>query len=77
MNDYLPVQIGIAFVLDILVGDPRWFPHPVRMIGVCIEYCERILRKLIPSERMAGVFLAFIDCCRYVPGHLSNSGIFL
>ena len=60
MNDYLPVQIGIAFLLDILVGDPRWFPHPVRMIGVCIEYCERVLRKLIPSERVAGIFLAFM-----------------
>ncbi len=60
MNDYLPVQIGIAFLLDFLIGDPRWFPHPVRMIGVCIEYTENILRKLVPSERAAGVFLAFI-----------------
>ncbi|MHC4140160.1 MAG: adenosylcobinamide-phosphate synthase CbiB, partial [Planctomycetota bacterium] len=60
MNDYLPVQIGIAFLLDIMIGDPRWFPHPVRMIGVCIEYTERVLRNLIPSDRVAGVFLAFI-----------------
>ena len=60
MNDYLPVQIGIAFLLDIMIGDPRWFPHPVRMIGVCIEYTENILRKLVPSERVAGIFLAFI-----------------
>ncbi|MCP4266126.1 MAG: cobalamin biosynthesis protein CobD [Candidatus Brocadiaceae bacterium] len=60
MNDYLPIQIGIAFLLDIMIGDPRWFPHPVRMIGVCIEYAERILRKLVPSERVAGVFLTFI-----------------
>jgi adenosylcobinamide-phosphate synthase len=60
MNDYLPVQIGIAFLLDIMIGDPRWFPHPVRMIGVCIEYTERVLRKLVPSERVAGIVLAFI-----------------
>ncbi len=60
MNDYLPVQIGIAFLLDIMIGDPRWFPHPVRMIGVCIEYAERILRKLVPSEQVAGIFLTFI-----------------
>ena len=60
MNDYLPVQIGIAFLLDIMIGDPRWFPHPVRMIGVCIEYCERVLRRLIPSEQVAGIFLTFI-----------------
>ncbi|MBZ0107293.1 MAG: adenosylcobinamide-phosphate synthase CbiB [Candidatus Scalindua rubra] len=60
MDDYLYVQIGIAFLLDIMIGDPRWFPHPVRMIGVCIEYCEMALRKLIPSERMAGIFLTTI-----------------
>ena len=60
MNDYLYVQIGIAFILDIMIGDPRWFPHPVRMIGVCIEYVEKILRKLVPSERVAGIFLALI-----------------
>jgi len=60
MNDYLPVQIGIAFLLDIMIGDPRWFPHPVRMIGVCIEYCERVLRRLIPSEQVGGIFLTFI-----------------
>ena len=60
MNDYLPVQIGIAFLLDIMIGDPRWFPHPVRMIGVCIEYCEKVLRRLVPSEQLAGVFLTFI-----------------
>lgn len=60
MNDYLPVQIGIAFLLDIMIGDPRWFPHPVRMIGVCIEYCEKVLRKRVPSERVGGMLLAFI-----------------
>ncbi len=60
MNDYLPIQIGIAFLLDIMIGDPRWFPHPVRMIGVCIEYCEKVLRRLVPSEQVGGIFLAFI-----------------
>jgi len=60
MNDYLSVQIGIAFLLDILIGDPRWFPHPVRMIGMCIEYIEKILRNLVPSERVAGIFLTLI-----------------
>ena len=60
MNDYLPIQIGIAFLLDILIGDPGWFPHPVRMIGVCVEYLEKILRKLVPSDRVAGIFLTLI-----------------
>ena len=26
-------SILIGFVIDLLVGDPRWFPHPVVGIG--------------------------------------------
>lgn len=60
MNDYLSLQIAIAFVLDILIGDPRWLPHPVKMIGMCIEHIEKILRRLFTSERLAGILLVFI-----------------
>ena len=60
MNDYLPLQIAIAFVLDVLIGDPRWLPHPIRMIGKCIEYLEKVLRSIFVSERMAGIFLTGI-----------------
>jgi adenosylcobinamide-phosphate synthase len=60
MYDYLGLQIGIAFVLDILIGDPRWLPHPVRIIGKCVEFLEKVLRKAFASERLAGIFLAGI-----------------
>ncbi len=60
MNDYLPLQIAIAFILDIMIGDPRWLPHPVRIIGRCIEYLEKVLRSVFVSERMAGIFLTGI-----------------
>ena len=60
MNDYLYLQIAIAFILDILIGDPGWLPHPIRMIGKCIEYLEVILRKAFVSERLAGIFLTGI-----------------
>ncbi len=60
MYDYLALQIGIAFILDILIGDPRWLPHPVRIIGKCVELLEKVLRKAFASERLAGVFLAGI-----------------
>ncbi|MFQ5963598.1 MAG: adenosylcobinamide-phosphate synthase CbiB [Candidatus Scalinduaceae bacterium] len=67
MYDYLALQIGIAFILDIVIGDPRWLPHPVRIIGKCVEFLERLLKKVFISERpaftvhvdrLAGVFLA-------------------
>jgi adenosylcobinamide-phosphate synthase len=69
MYDYLALQIGIAFILDILIGDPRWLPHPIRIIGKCVELLEKVLRKAFASERpacamhadrLAGIFLAGI-----------------
>jgi adenosylcobinamide-phosphate synthase len=60
MYDYLALQIGVAFILDILIGDPRWLPHPVRIIGKCVELLEKVLRRAFVSERLAGVFLAGI-----------------
>jgi adenosylcobinamide-phosphate synthase len=32
-----------AFLLDLTVGDPRWFPHPVVLIGKIISWGERLL----------------------------------
>ena len=60
MYDYLALQIGVAFILDILIGDPRWLPHPVRIIGKCVELLEKVLRRVFASERLAGIFLAGI-----------------
>ncbi|HXF76763.1 MAG TPA: adenosylcobinamide-phosphate synthase CbiB [Methylomirabilota bacterium] len=34
-----------AFLLDLLVGDPRWLPHPVVLMGKVISYGERLLRR--------------------------------
>ena len=28
-----PVILVLAFLLDLAIGDPRWLPHPVRIIG--------------------------------------------
>jgi adenosylcobinamide-phosphate synthase len=36
--------IATALAVDFLVGDPRWMPHPVRLIGAAISFGERILR---------------------------------
>jgi adenosylcobinamide-phosphate synthase len=39
--------------LDLILGDPRWLPHPVRGIGLLISRLEGILRK-VPNERLGG-----------------------
>ena len=37
------MKYGIAYVMDLIFGDPHWFPHPVRIIGKLISFLEKIL----------------------------------
>ena len=55
-SDTLTVVIA-AILLDLLLGDPRWFPHPVVGIGRLVTFLEPHLRRFIPSESMAGILL--------------------
>lgn len=44
--EFLACRAGVilaAVVLDRLLGDPRWLPHPVRLIGLLIKTGERLL----------------------------------
>jgi adenosylcobinamide-phosphate synthase len=43
--------MALAFLLDLLVGDPRWFPHPVVLMGILIERAESFLRRKSDSGR--------------------------
>ena len=50
----LEYQIAIALLLDLVLGDPRWLPHPVRLIGRLIAALEGPARRAIPDARLAG-----------------------
>jgi adenosylcobinamide-phosphate synthase len=57
----LALSAGYGF--DILLGDPRWLPHPVRGIGRAIASLESLLRlffKRPAGERFAGVAIVFL-----------------
>ena len=54
----LEYQILIALLLDLAFGDPRWLPHPVRLIGRLIEALEGPARRAIPDARLAGSLTA-------------------
>ena len=49
------LQILCALALDLLLGDPRWFPHPVRIIGWFCVRSEALFRRFFASKRLAGV----------------------
>lgn len=40
---WVPLLAG--YVLDLLLGDPRWLPHPVRLFGNMIAFGEKRLNK--------------------------------
>lgn len=52
-----PYILISAVLLDLLIGDPRWFPHPVAYIGKLITALEKALRRLLRSEKIGGVLL--------------------
>lgn len=60
---WLPAVLA-GFLLDLLVGDPHWLYHPVRLVGGLISAGERGLRRLFPTtprgERLAGGVLAIL-----------------
>lgn len=58
------LAVAIGFIIDLVVGDPRWLYHPVRIIGNGISLGEKVLRKIFPKtkagERAAGIVLVII-----------------
>ncbi len=40
LSSFSPVCLGLAFVLDLILGDPATWPHPVRWIGRVLEKTE-------------------------------------
>lgn len=53
-----------GFVIDLLLGDPAWMPHPVVFMGRCISALEKLLRRALPKtpkgELAGGVILAAV-----------------
>ncbi len=57
MGPVEPAILVAAIVLDLALGDPRWLPHPVVLIGRLISTLDLLLNRLTRHKRMAGVLL--------------------
>ena len=64
MSDPLSLVIAAALILDLALGDPPHWPHPVRWMGRAVERLESHLRSSRLSARSAGRPLVWI----LVPG---------
>ncbi len=53
---FFEIQIAIAVLIDQLAGDPRWLPHPVRIIGWFCQWFEEKYRSLLANKKLAGFF---------------------
>ncbi len=49
------LQICTSIFLDALIGDPTWYPHPVRIIGKVIDFAENITRAFLQNLYIAGL----------------------
>ena len=47
---YHIIAFGFGFLLDLLLGDPYWLPHPIRLIGSLITKTEKCLRSNTKEE---------------------------
>lgn len=57
------IQILLGYLIDLIIGDPQSFPHPVRWIGQLISGLEKLLYPLLKSpggRRFTGALLALL-----------------
>ncbi|NLY82214.1 MAG: cobalamin biosynthesis protein CobD [Clostridiales bacterium] len=71
----LTIAIVIAYIMDLIIGDPRWMPHPVVYIGKLIAALEKQIRKTVKSDKSGGLLLVVLVLL--ITGAVTYSIIFL
>ena len=80
MLKYSLLALILGFVLDLLIGDPRWLYHPVCVIGNLITVLEKAIRKIFPKSHggeLAGGFVTVVLICSVVVCHFWSFIIFI
>lgn len=69
------VELMLASALDAACGDPRWLPHPVRLMGRVVAWFDGWVRSQYRNPanlRRAGLLLAVgLPCSSYAAGWLA------
>lgn len=55
------ISIYLGYILDLIIGDPYSFPHPVKYIGKLIKTLESFIRRVFKTEGLLK-FGGFILC---------------
>jgi adenosylcobinamide-phosphate synthase len=75
---FLPWHLASAYVLDLLIGDPAFLPHPIRWIGRLIGRMETIFNDGRGSpfqQRFAGFFFWLSVMTLVVSGTMALIGV--
>jgi adenosylcobinamide-phosphate synthase len=54
------ISIILAVIIDWIIGDPNWFPHPIIYIGKFIAFLDKKGRKLCKTNKGIKAFGGFI-----------------
>lgn len=63
---YHTIALAAGYLLDLLIGDPRWLYHPICLIGNLIALLEKGIRKILPKTEkgeLSGGFLEVLLVC--------------
>ena len=52
----------VGALLDLIIGDPEWFYHPVRLIGKYISFAEHAAKKDNPPSKILRRRAVFVAC---------------
>ena len=75
MRDLVAI-ILLAFLLDLVLGDPRYRLHPIRLMGRCILIFTKILRHSGMDGRVGGILLVAMTQIVFLTGYLTAAFIF-
>jgi len=60
MKDEVVLCVLAGFLVDLALGDPRWLPHPVRVIGKAAAILERVLVAILGRNRFSGTMFTLL-----------------
>ena len=66
------LSVFIGFLIDCVIGDPHWLPHPVMLIGKGISLCEKAARRVFPNTDR-GLFFGGLTTAILIP--LLSAGV--
>lgn len=68
LNNFLDILASV--IIDWMIGDPLWFPHPVIYIGRLISILEKVGRKKCKSnlalKLFGGIIVVIVAFCSFI-----------